>query len=129
MLTFIKRYPLSLLIILAVAYLSFFRPPSTDLNEIPNLDKVVHFCMYFGLSVVLWFEFLRGHRQKRVPVWHAFVGAFLCPLLYGGFVEIVQEYGTDYRSGDWLDFAADAAGVVVASLLSYYVLRRYLWKK
>ena len=42
MLSYIKKYPVSLFIILTVIYLSFFKPPKTDLNEIPNLDKLVH---------------------------------------------------------------------------------------
>ena len=50
MLYYIKKYPFSLLIILAVIYLSFFKPPSTRLSLIPNIDKVVHVCMYLGMS-------------------------------------------------------------------------------
>ena len=42
MLSYIKKYPISLFIILTVIYLSFFKPPKTDLDEIPNLDKLVH---------------------------------------------------------------------------------------
>ena len=45
MLSYIKKYPISLFIILTVIYLSFFKPPKTDLDEIPNLDKLVHVCM------------------------------------------------------------------------------------
>ena len=63
MLYYIKKYPVSLLIILVVIYLSFFRPPSTELSKIPNIDKIVHFCMYFGMSGMLWLEFLRTHRK------------------------------------------------------------------
>ena len=63
MLSYIKKYPISLFIILTVIYLSFFKPPKTDLNEIPNLDKLVHICMYFGMSGMLWLEFLRAHRR------------------------------------------------------------------
>lgn len=127
MLTLLKRYPLSLLIIAVVTYLSFFRTPSTSLNDIPNIDKVVHVCMYFGMSVMLWFEFLRGHREGKVSLWHAIIGATICPLIYGGLVEIFQENATDYRSGDWIDFAADAAGVLLATLFALFIMRRYLW--
>ena len=71
MLSYIKKYPISLFIILTVIYLSFFKPPKTDLNEIPNLDKLVHVCMYFGMSGMLWLEFLRAHRRDNAPIWHA----------------------------------------------------------
>ena len=53
MLSYIKKYPISLFIILTVIYLSFFKPPKTDLDEIPNLDKLVHVCMYFGMSGIV----------------------------------------------------------------------------
>ena len=66
MLYYIKKYPVSLVIILAVIYLSFFKPPTTDLGTIPNLDKVVHICMYFGMSGMLWLEFLRAHWSGRI---------------------------------------------------------------
>ena len=92
MLYFIKKYPLSLLVILAVIYLSFFRPPSTDLGTIPGFDKVVHVGMYFGMSGMLWLEFLRAHRRDQVPLWHAWVGALLCPVLFSGVVELLQAY-------------------------------------
>ena len=39
MLSYIKKYPVSLFIILAVIYLSFFKPPSTEISKIPNIDK------------------------------------------------------------------------------------------
>ena len=45
MLYYIKKYPVSLFIILTVIYLSFFKPPSTEISKIPNIDKVVHICM------------------------------------------------------------------------------------
>ena len=50
MLYYIKKYPVSLFIILTVIYLSFFKPPSTEISKIPNIDKVVHICMYFGMA-------------------------------------------------------------------------------
>ena len=38
MLYYIKKYPVSLLIILTVIYLSFFKPPTTDLSNFPYID-------------------------------------------------------------------------------------------
>ena len=114
MLYYIKKYPVSLVIILAVIYLSFFKPPTTDLGTIPNLDKVVHICMYFGMSGMLWLEFLRAHRRDRTPMWHAWVGAFLCPILFSGCV---------------LDFAANTTGAVLASLVACFVLKPRVMRK
>ena len=129
MLYYIKKYPVSLVIILAVIYLSFFKPPTTDLGTIPNLDKVVHICMYFGMSGMLWMEFFRAHRRDRTPMWHAWVGAFVCPVLFSGAVELLQAFCTTYRGGDWLDFAANTTGAVLASLVACFVLKPRVMRK
>lgn len=129
MLYYIKKYPVSLLIILTVIYLSFFKPPTTDLSNIPNIDKIVHICMYLGMSGMLWLEFLRAHQTGDSPLWHAWVGAFVCPVLFSGMVELLQEYCTTYRGGDWLDFAANTTGALIASLIGYFVLRPRMAKK
>ena len=129
MLYYIKKYPVSLVIILAVIYLSFFKPPTTDLGTIPNLDKVVHICMSFGMSGMLWLEFLRAHRRDRTPMWHAWVGAFVCPVLFSGAVELLQAFCTTYRGGDWLDFAANTTGAVLASLVACFVLKPRVMRK
>ena len=129
MLYYIKKYPVSLLIILTVIYLSFFKPPTTDLSNIPNIDKIVHICMYLGMSGMLWLEFLRAHQKGDSPLWHAWVGAFVCPVLFSGMVELLQEYCTTHRGGDWLDFAANTTGALIASLIGYFVLRPRMAKK
>ena len=129
MLYYIKKYPVSLVIILAVIYLSFFKPPTTDLGTIPNLDKVVHICMYFGMSGMLWLEFLRAHRRDRTPMWHAWVGAFACPVLFSGAVELLQAFCTTYRGCDWLDFAANTTGAVLALLVACFVLKPRVMRK
>ena len=126
MLYYIKKYPVSLLIILTVIYLSFFKPPTTDLSNIPNIDKIVHVCMYLGMSGMLWLEFLRAHQKGDSPLWHAWVGAFVCPVLFSGMVELLQEYCTTYRGGD---FAANTIGALIASLIGYFVLRPRMAKK
>lgn len=129
MIYYIKKYPVSLVIIVAVIYLSFFKPPATELDEIPNLDKLAHICMYFGMSAMLWLEFLRAHRDGGSPVWHAWAGAFLCPILFSGCVELLQEYCTTYRGGDWMDLAANTTGVILASLAAYLIVRPRMMRK
>lgn len=130
MLYYIKKYPVSLLIISDGNHIcrSLNRLP-TDLSNIPNIDKIVHVCMYLGMSGMLWLEFLRAHQKGDSPLWHAWVGAFVCPVLFSGMVELLQEYCTTYRGGDWLDFAANTTGALIASLIGYFVLRPRMAKK
>ena len=61
MLSHLKKYPLSLFIIVIILYLSFFTPPQTDMPEIPYMDKLAHICMYGGLCFLEWIEYLRKH--------------------------------------------------------------------
>ncbi len=131
MLYYIRKYPISFIVIAAVVYLSFFKPPTdTDLSKIPHIDKIVHFCMYGGLSGMLWVEFLWGHRkQKNAPMWHAWFGGTLCPILFSGCVELLQEYCTDYRGGDWADFVANSLGSLTASLIAFHLIRPYIRRK
>lgn len=121
---YLKKYPISLTIIAIVIYLSFFKPPSLDVGKIPNLDKLVHICMYGGVSGMLWIEFLLNHRRYEDVLWHAWIGAVLCPIAMSGIIEILQEYCTTYRGGDWFDFLANTIGVTLATLVAYFIIRR-----
>lgn len=126
---YLKKYPLSLLIIGLVLYLSFFKPPSVEVAKIPGIDKIAHICMYGGLSGMLWLEFLHNHRRQRLVMWHAWAGAVAAPILLSGLIELLQEYCTTYRGGDWFDFLANVTGVVLATLISYFGIRPRLLKR
>lgn len=126
MLYYLKKYPISLTVIAIVIYLSFFKPPTMEITKIPNMDKLVHLCMYGGVSGMLWIEFLRNHRKYDEVMWHAWIGAVLCPILMGGAIELLQEYCTTYRGGDWFDFLANSTGVVLSTLFAYFVLRPWM---
>lgn len=129
MLYYLKKYPFSLTIIVIVIYLSFFKPPSVDVPLIPGLDKLVHLCMYGGLSGILWVEFLLNHRRYDDVLWHAWIGAVLCPVAMSGVIELLQEYYTTYRGGDWFDFLANSCGVAIATLIAYFIIRPQMIKK
>lgn len=58
-------------------------------------------------------------------MWHAWLGAWLCPVLFSGAVELLQAYCTTYRGGDWWDFAANTSGATLASLIGWYWMRRH----
>ncbi|GHV52786.1 membrane protein [Bacteroidia bacterium] len=127
---FIKKYPFSIALLLLILYLSFFRPPSLDIPLFPGVDKVVHFCMYAGVTAVLWFEFFLNYRRKpSLPIRHALTGAVFCPILFGGLVELGQNFLTDYRGGEWFDFFCNTGGVAAGSLFAWFILRRWIIKK
>ena len=127
MLYYLKKYPLTLLTIAVIFYLSFFKPPQTDLETIPGIDKLVHTCMYGGLCFLLWIEYLRIHRNiNRLRM---FIGGIILPIALSGAIELMQAYCTEHRGGDWLDFAANSLGVVLAAFVGYHILRPIIWKR
>ena len=122
----LRKYPLSIVILLVICYLSFFKPPKSDLDEIQYIDKVAHICMYGGLGLIIWLEYLRSHisiNKERL-----FTGAILLPILFSGGIELIQEYGTTHRGGDWSDLMANSIGILLAAAFGNYILRPYLEK-
>ena len=127
MVYYLKKYPLTWTVITAILYLSFFKPPQTDMETIPGIDKLVHTCMYGGLCFMLWIEYLRIHRT--INRYKMLIGGILLPIALSGTIELLQAYCTEHRGGDWLDFAANTLGVLLAALVGYYILRPLMWKK
>lgn len=117
---FMRRYKWSLLVVAVIVYLSFFKPPSTNLGEITNFDKFVHACMYCGFCSVIWLEYLRSHttcNPRRMAI-----GGVVLPIAFSGLVELGQKYLTEHRSGEWWDFASNTFGVLVALTILLVVL-------
>lgn len=124
------KYPFSVALILLVLYLSFFTPPKTDFDEVTNIDKLVHICMYGGLCSVIWIEYWRCHRLGwQTGCLRRWVGAVLLPLLFSGVIELLQEYCTTDRSGDWEDMIANSIGVLLAALLGFTCWRRLILRR
>ena len=127
MLAYLKKYPLTLVVIAIIFYLSFFKPPQTDMETIPGIDKLAHVCMYGGLCVIVWIEYLYKH--SSVNRLRMFAGGVLLPILLSGIIELLQTYCTEHRGGDWLDFAANSLGVILATLVGHYILQPIIWKR
>lgn len=127
MLLYFRKYPVSLVLIAVILGLSLCRTPDTGLAKIPGIDKVAHLCMYGGLCMVLWFEYLHTHTQIE---WRHFIwGGIVAPVVMGGCVELAQSCSAYDRTADWLDFAANCAGIGLGNLFGYFVLRPWCWPK
>lgn len=114
-----------------IFYLSCLIPtndiPEVKLNLFIPTDKIVHFIMYFGLSLVASFNYIFD-KNGKIIILKLIVFAVILPILYGGLIEIIQaEYFVD-RSGDWYDFLADALGALATIPLSLG-FRHYLLDK
>lgn len=118
----LRSYPFSLLTIAFIWYLSFFTPPSTKLDHVFGIDKIVHFGMYFFLTTVMLLERVKGKKSRvkgseTLTMGYLFL-TLICPILLSGLIEILQENCTGgRRSGDVWDFVANSLGAVTAWLI------------
>lgn len=139
MLPAFKHYPFSWLIIATIWFLCFMTPPSTPVDDVPGIDKLVHTAMYAGLCSTIWWEYFKLRDplftwRRFIPHWEnipinwskARVWAFVAPILMSGIIELGQAYCSGgRRSGDWWDFAANSLGVVVIYVIIAAVHRKY----
>lgn len=86
--------------------------PDPHLN-IPHLDKMVHWGMFFIMALLLCNEL---EYQTRFSLRKIFLISVSVIFLYGGIIEILQEHFFN-RSGDVLDLLADVAGGIIGCLL------------
>jgi VanZ family protein len=115
---YLKRYPLSHLVIATVIILSLAPFPEMPiLPDINLLDKWVHFVMYGGMCLVIWWEYWKQH--EKIDWHHVLIGAIVLPVCMGAILEFMQEYLTSCRSGDWLDAVANSIGVLLGAFVGY----------
>jgi VanZ family protein len=74
-----------------------------------NFDKIVHLLMFLGLSGVVFFDNTK-YCRRRISYQRLVLGSFLFPVVFSGLIEIIQEYFTTNRTGDWMDFLFDGIG-------------------
>lgn len=74
---------------------------------IPNFDKIVHFTMFFGLSVVYSIENIRKKKLFNI---------LIISILTALSTEISQKLFTTTRTFDVLDIAADLTGAIIGYL-------------
>ena len=119
----LRKYPVSCLFLAVIWIFCFCTPPHTPLDNVAFMDKWTHIAMYAGTCTAIWIEYLRCH--KKVSPKSLFLWAWLAPVLMSGLIEILQANCTGgRRSGDWLDFAANAVGVTLAAVIGIVAASR-----
>ena len=107
-----KTFKLTFICIVLIWYLCLFKPPTLRIQTFEGFDKLTHILMYLGTCSVFWFEYFRS--QFTLSKTRLTIIAVLSPILMSGIIELCQEHLTTYRSGDWFDFLANSAGVLMA---------------
>lgn len=119
-------YVLTVLVTLAIVVLSTIPiPENPPLGDVPLMDKWVHMVMYGGLVFVMWVDRVVIGRKDLSRQF--LLAMFLYAVLLGGLMELVQAWLTTCRSGEWLDFEADAVGALAMSICCIYLNK--LWKE
>lgn len=80
----------------------FWQDKIEILNWIANIDKWLHGATFLVLSI--WF----AGQYRPLSYWRIAVGL----LAFGLVIESCQRM-VSYRTADWLDVAADAAGIII----------------
>ena len=111
----IRRHPISVILILVIWYLSLFTPPKTELANVRFIDKWAHLLMYGSLAFVLWMEDWRV--RKASPSMPRALALYIGPVAMSGLIELAQAYCT-------IDLAANAIGALAGIVLSGMLTRK-----
>jgi VanZ family protein len=119
----LKKYWISILLNIIILILCFI--DTTPLPEAPmtNFDKLVHLIMFMGLSGTIFFDNTRYLRLK-ISTRRIFWGSFFLPTIFSGAIELMQEYFTTTRTGDWMDFLFDGIGAFLGIGICFLINRR-----
>jgi len=124
----LRHFPFTILCVVLIFVLSFFTPPHTPLDNVSFIDKWTHLAMYGGTVAVFWFEYIRATRKCDFilsGLWLVMI-ALVIPIVLGGVIELLQAYCTGgRRSGEWLDWAADSLGALVAYVFGFILNQRF----
>ena len=99
----------SLAIVCTIAYVCLLREPHVTLPPVTDMDKWAHGVMYLVLALVMLWD----NKKVGIPASYSWVIVVLLAAIFGGFIEILQEYFFYPRTGDWMDWVADCIGTWV----------------
>ena len=88
------------------------------LFKIPHFDKAVHFFMFMLMAMATAHDFVFRKKENELNVNALLQYAVALPTVYGGVIELIQQYCTVSRTGDWLDLAADFLGAAVYAVFA-----------
>ncbi len=104
-----------------ILYLSLMRNVHISFTDtIPYFDKIAHLLMYLALAFIFTYTMLRNQLSTTKTI---ILGSLL-PIVYGGAIELLQEYYFSPRTGDWFDWIADTIGVVIGCFASIYLCKK-----
>lgn len=82
-------------------------PISINLSE--ARDLIGHAAMYTLLTLAIYVDLFRNKTDRRKSI----IISLITPILFGGIMELVQQYFFPPRSAELTDFIADSLGTIV----------------
>ena len=122
----IKKNILSILVALIILYLSLANADTfkkVSLISFPNIDKVVHFGMYFCFMSAIIFE-----NRKTLKKNSQLFLTCLIPFFYGILMEFLQAVLTVNRFADIYDVLFNTFGILISILLWLWIKPSILMK-
>lgn len=101
----------SVIVAAIILYVSLLREPHFALPTFAHSDKFAHVILYLLLGAMAYWDSERANVGSRAR----WIIAAVIPILYGGVIELLQEWWFYPRRGDCLDWLADAVGVIVGN--------------
>ncbi len=98
-----------------------------SISEVPSelfgirMDHIVHFFMFLPMPLLFFGVYVSS---VSVPSLKMMAIIFILCLLLASCTELAQQYLIPWRSGEWSDLAADAAGIFSGCLVC--VVCRYV---
>ncbi|HON18962.1 MAG TPA: VanZ family protein [Salinivirgaceae bacterium] len=111
---------ISLMWMFIVTLLSLADFSSTQVSLFPNTDKVIHFLMYAMMTI---FFLSRLQLENGLTEGLVLTIAISSAIIFGGTIELLQEFYSLTRTASIGDFFANALGSVVAA----FAYHRWLW--
>ncbi len=114
----------------AATILFFSSIPSSELPDFSfwklfSFDKIVHTVMYALLAFLVMKASLRQYSNWFIR-YNAVKVTAVSVTLYGGAVELFQEFLLTDRTGEWLDFVANTAGAFLGIWIFRLIFFEYI---
>ncbi len=96
--------------------------PEVGWLNIPNFDKLVHMVLFGGLTLLFCLPYSKtcfSFLKKR----NIFIRISLSMILWGLMIEVIQKFFVPGRGFEWLDWAADSFGVLIAFWICMKVIK------
>lgn len=112
---FFKHYWPSGIVFAVILYATLWPDPAgvDDFPHIPHIDKIIHAIMFGGFAGAIAFDNTRSRHALR-PSRNVMLATALAAALFGGVIELTQDFMGLGRGCDVFDFIADSVGATVA---------------